>query len=59
MLLLDEPTNDLDLAAREAFEETLEGFDGAVIVATHDRYLVDRFAEQVWVIEAGRLRAPA
>jgi ATP-binding cassette subfamily F protein 3 len=59
LLLLDEPTNHLDLAAREAFEATLEGFDGSVIVATHDRYLVDRFADEVWVIEEGRLRAPA
>jgi ATPase subunit of ABC transporter with duplicated ATPase domains len=59
LLLLDEPTNHLDLAAREAFEAALEGFDGAVIVATHDRYLVERFAEEVWMIEEGRLRAPA
>ncbi|MCK9485932.1 MAG: ATP-binding cassette domain-containing protein [Dehalococcoidia bacterium] len=60
LLLLDEPTNHLDLASREAFEASLEGFGGAVVVVTHDRYLIGRFADQVWSVEDGRIvvRAP-
>ncbi|GMU40820.1 MAG: ABC transporter ATP-binding protein [Chloroflexota bacterium] len=56
LLLLDEPTNHLDLAAREAFEETLAGFGGAVVVATHDRALIDRLGATMWTIEGARLR---
>lgn len=55
LLLLDEPTNHLDLPAREAFERLLVGYDGAGIVATHDRYFIDRFATRVLAIEGGRL----
>ncbi len=60
LLLLDEPTNHLDLASREAFEAALEGFGGAAVVVTHDRYLIARFAEEVWSVEDGRIvvRAP-
>ncbi len=57
LLLLDEPTNHLDLAAREAFEETLAGFGGAVVVATHDRALIDHLDATVWTIEDGQLTA--
>jgi len=42
LLLLDEPTNHLDVPSREAFEAALDGFDGAVLVVTHDRYLLER-----------------
>ncbi len=50
-LLLDEPTNHLDIASQEVLEEVLDGFEGTVILVTHDRYLVDRLADRLWIIE--------
>jgi ATP-binding cassette subfamily F protein 3 len=57
LLLLDEPTNHLDLPAREAFEATLEGFEGASLIATHDRYFIEHFADRVLIVENGVVRA--
>ena len=42
VLLLDEPTNDLDIPTLEVLEETLTEFKGALILVTHDRYMLDR-----------------
>jgi ATP-binding cassette subfamily F protein 3 len=53
LLLLDEPTNHLDIATRERLEETLSGYTGTLVFATHDRYLVDRLATQVVEVDAG------
>lgn len=47
LLLLDEPTNHLDLPAREAFEDVFATYEGAAIVATHDRYFIEQFATRV------------
>ena len=47
LLLLDEPTNDLDLAALEVLEESLQDFPGALIVISHDRELIDRLCDEV------------
>ncbi len=47
ILLLDEPTNDLDIATLEVLEESLDEFPGAVVLITHDRYLLDRVATHV------------
>ena len=49
-LLLDEPTNHLDIASQEVLEEVLEEFTGTILLVTHDRYLVDRLASQLWII---------
>jgi len=51
LLVLDEPTNDLDLLTLRTLEEALLGFDGGVIVVTHDRAFVDRVATQVIAFE--------
>ncbi|MCA9935805.1 MAG: ABC-F family ATP-binding cassette domain-containing protein [Ardenticatenaceae bacterium] len=55
-LLLDEPTNHLDIPAQEALQATLETFGGTVLLVSHDRYLVDRLATQIWELRDGRLR---
>ena len=53
LLLLDEPTNHLDLAAIEWLEKYLLAFDGAVVLISHDRYLLDRLATRVaWLTQA-------
>ncbi|GAH78995.1 unnamed protein product, partial [marine sediment metagenome] len=55
-LLLDEPTNHLDIASREILEEVLADFNGTILFVSHDRYLINALATQVWVIEDGELR---
>jgi ATP-binding cassette subfamily F protein 3 len=55
-LVLDEPTNQLDIASQEIMEEVLHEFVGTILFVSHDRYLIDVLATQVWLIEGGRLR---
>jgi ABC transport system ATP-binding/permease protein len=47
LLLLDEPTNDLDIAAVEVLEDSLEEFTGALVLVSHDRELMDRLCTEV------------
>jgi ATP-binding cassette subfamily F protein uup len=47
ILLFDEPTNDLDIFARDALDEALQSFPGAIVLVTHDRYLIENVATQV------------
>jgi ATP-binding cassette subfamily F protein 3 len=54
-LLLDEPTNHLDIPAREALQEVLSDFNGTILLVSHDRYLIDQLATQIWEIQRGRL----
>jgi ATP-binding cassette subfamily F protein 3 len=55
-LFLDEPTNDLDIPGREALEDVLAGYGGALLVVSHDRYLLKRLAKRVISIENGVAR---
>jgi ATPase subunit of ABC transporter with duplicated ATPase domains len=52
-LFLDEPTNDLDIPSREGLEEVLAAYGGAMVVVSHDRYLLQRIAEKVLWIRGG------
>ncbi|MCY3900408.1 MAG: ATP-binding cassette domain-containing protein [Caldilineaceae bacterium] len=61
VLLLDEPTNDLDVQTLTVLEEFLDAFTGCLIVASHDRYFLDRTVDFIIPFEDGRLgkRYPA
>jgi ATP-binding cassette subfamily F protein 3 len=52
-LFLDEPTNDLDIPSREGLENVLASYGGAMIVVSHDRYLLQRLADKVLWIRGG------
>jgi ATP-binding cassette subfamily F protein 3 len=54
-LVLDEPTNQLDVASQEIIEDVLREFIGTVLFVSHDRYLIDALATQVWAIRDGAL----
>jgi ATP-binding cassette subfamily F protein uup len=47
LLILDEPTNDLDISSLEVLEESLTDFPGALVLVTHDRYMIDRLSTEV------------
>ncbi|MBW7995865.1 MAG: ABC-F family ATP-binding cassette domain-containing protein [Candidatus Glassbacteria bacterium] len=53
VLVLDEPTNDLDLQTLEVLEEQLREFTGSLIMVTHDRYFLDKVAEELYTFEPG------
>ncbi|HEU4797938.1 MAG TPA: ATP-binding cassette domain-containing protein, partial [bacterium] len=55
VLLLDEPTNHLDIPSREALEAALRDFTGTILVATHDRYLLERLTTRILTIRDGRI----
>src|SRR6185369_5020953 len=50
MIILDEPTNHLDIDSRAALAEAINDFEGAVIMVSHDRYLIDACADQLWIV---------
>jgi len=50
MIILDEPTNHLDIDSRAALAEAINEFPGAIIMVSHDRYLIEACADQLWVV---------
>ncbi|AZN41824.1 ribosomal protection-like ABC-F family protein [Paenibacillus albus] len=56
LLILDEPTNHLDLASREQLEETLEDYQGTLIIVSHDRYLIDRICSKLLLFQDGKIK---
>jgi ATP-binding cassette, subfamily F, member 3 len=51
LLLLDEPTNHLDIPSQEILQEVLAEYQGTILLVSHDRYLIDALATQVWEID--------
>jgi ATP-binding cassette subfamily F protein 3 len=56
LLLLDEPVNHLDISSRTQFEQALDQFDGAILAVIHDRYFIERFAEEIWWVDSGKIK---
>ena len=56
IMLLDEPTNHLDIDAREALIQALNSYTGAVIIVSHDPHLVECVADQLWLVEGGKVK---
>jgi macrolide transport system ATP-binding/permease protein len=51
LLILDEPLNHLDIHSREKLEEVLEGYNGTIILVSHDRYMMERICDRLLVFE--------
>ncbi len=56
ILILDEPTNHLDVDSREALIRALMEYDGAVILISHDRHLVEATADRLWIVKDGTVK---
>ncbi|MCP4422465.1 MAG: ABC-F family ATP-binding cassette domain-containing protein [Chloroflexi bacterium] len=54
LLLLDEPTNNLDIASIEVLEQTLDEFEGTLLIVSHDRYFLDQVVDRVIELDNGR-----
>lgn len=53
LMLLDEPTNHLDLPSQEVLQNVLADFGGTILLVSHDRYLIDALATQIWEVVPG------
>ncbi|SFZ80914.1 ATP-binding cassette, subfamily F, member 3 [Devosia enhydra] len=56
MLILDEPTNHLDIDSRDALVHALNEFEGAVLIISHDRHLIEATCDTLWIAEGGTVR---
>jgi ATP-binding cassette, subfamily F, member 3 len=56
LLILDEPTNHLDIPAKEMLEESIQNYDGTVIIVSHDRYFISQVANKIVEIRDGEFR---
>ena len=59
LLLLDEPTNHLDILSQEILQEVLNEYRGTILLVTHDRYLIDALATQIWEVETDESKLSA
>ena len=55
LIILDEPTNHLDIDSRGALIEAINEFPGAVILVSHDRYLLEACADRLWLVQGGKV----
>ncbi len=55
LLILDEPTNHLDIPAKEMLEESLQSYDGTVLIVSHDRYFISKVANKIVEVRNGEL----
>jgi len=56
LILLDEPTNHLDLEMRLALNQALQGYDGSVILVSHDRHLLRSVCDDLWLVDGGAVQ---
>lgn len=56
LVILDEPTNHLDIESREALAIALAGYQGAVVLVSHDPHLINSIADQLWLVKDGTVR---
>ena len=56
LLILDEPTNHLDIESRQALVEAINDYEGAVILVSHDRFLVEACADRLWLVADGSVK---
>jgi ATP-binding cassette subfamily F protein 3 len=56
LIILDEPTNHLDIDSRAALIEAINDYPGAVILVSHDRYLLEACADRLWLVQGGRVK---
>ncbi len=57
LLILDEPTNHLDIDSRAALIDAINEYEGAVILISHDRYLIDACADRLWLVDGGTVKS--